>query len=144
MKDIVEFQGEHRWLSNFYPCSIIYEGQTFPNVECAYQSAKTTDRVLRVPFQFFTAGQAKRQGRLLPMRANWAGLKVGIMKDLLDRKFQRGSSLSEQLLQTAPSILVEGNTWGDHFWGVCDGHGKNMLGKLLMDRRTVLAQGELL
>jgi len=34
--------------------------------------------------------------------------------------------------------LIEGNTWGDTYWGVCRGRGSNNLGKLLMKIREVL------
>ena len=36
------------------------------------------------------------------------------------------------------AILVEGNSWGDEFWGVCEGRGENRLGCLLMDVRSDL------
>ena len=43
--------------------------------------------------------------------------------------------------------IVEGNTWGDVFWGVCNGIGENHLGNILMDVRDeiieILAQEEL-
>lgn len=32
--------------------------------------------------------------------------------------------------------LIEGNTWGDRIWGVCDGVGENRLGKILMRVRA--------
>jgi hypothetical protein len=35
-------------------------------------------------------------------------------------------------------ILIEGNTWGDTFWGVCNGVGENNLGKTLMNVREIL------
>lgn len=43
-----------------------------------------------------------------------------------------------QLLATGNEELIEGNKHGDHFWGVCNGHGENMLGKLLMQLRAEL------
>jgi predicted NAD-dependent protein-ADP-ribosyltransferase YbiA (DUF1768 family) len=33
-------------------------------------------------------------------------------------------------------------TWGDRFWGVCNGVGENMLGKLLMQVREELRSGK--
>jgi len=41
------------------------------------------------------------------------------------------------LLQTGDEELIEGNKWGDRFWGVCKGKGKNNLGKILMKIRDV-------
>lgn len=43
--------------------------------------------------------------------------------------------LREKLLATGDAELVEGNTWGDRFWGVCNGVGQNWLGRLLMQVR---------
>ena len=40
---INEFQGKYRFLSNFYPCDIVYEGIQYPSTEHAYQAAKTLD-----------------------------------------------------------------------------------------------------
>ena len=42
------------------------------------------------------------------------------------------------LLATGEEYLVEGNTWGDKYWGVCGGIGLNHLGKLLMQVRDEL------
>ena len=33
-------------------------------------------------------------------------------------------------------MLIEGNEWGDTFWGTCDGIGENHLGKILMRIRN--------
>jgi len=38
---IKEFQGEHRWLSNFTPVNILYKGYIYSSVEHAYVSAKS-------------------------------------------------------------------------------------------------------
>jgi len=42
------------------------------------------------------------------------------------------ADLRAKLLATGNEELIEGNTWGDTFWGVCDGKGLNKLGQLLM------------
>ena len=46
------------------------------------------------------------------------------------------------LIQTGDSVLIEGNTWGDRVWGVCNGVGENRLGRILMKIRSELNQGE--
>lgn len=60
-----------------------------------------------------------------------------VMRDLLQQKFSNGI-LREQLLATGDQELIEGNTWGDTFWGVCNGEGQNVLGKMLMNIREEL------
>ena len=52
------------------------------------------------------------------------------MKDLLFLKFSE-EPLKNKLLETGDSELIEGNVWGDTFWGICNGQGSNMLGVLL-------------
>jgi hypothetical protein len=37
------FHNEYRFLSNFYPAEVSFEGLVFPTVEHAYVAAKTTD-----------------------------------------------------------------------------------------------------
>jgi predicted NAD-dependent protein-ADP-ribosyltransferase YbiA (DUF1768 family) len=53
----------------------------------------------------------------------------------LREKF-KDEKLKEMLLQTGEEELVESNTWGDIYWGVCNGKGQNNLGKLLMKIRS--------
>src|SRR3954468_6821071 len=44
---IDSFQGEYRFLSNFWPAGVEFEGITYPTAEHAYQAAKTLDVALR-------------------------------------------------------------------------------------------------
>jgi hypothetical protein len=57
---------------------------------------------------------------------------------LLMQKFTRHPQLARELVGTGDAELVEGNTWGDEFWGVCNGRGSNQLGRLLMEVRALL------
>lgn len=43
MNQISEFQNKYRFLSNFWPISVQFDGILFPSVEHAYQTAKTLD-----------------------------------------------------------------------------------------------------
>jgi predicted NAD-dependent protein-ADP-ribosyltransferase YbiA (DUF1768 family) len=72
------------------------------------------------------------------MRSDWEQVKVPTMRCLIEEKFVSGSELAARLISTGQRALIEGNTWGDVFWGVCRGRGRNMLGHLLMERRTFL------
>jgi ribA/ribD-fused uncharacterized protein len=134
------FRGQYRFLSNFYPCSISYEGVIYPTVEHAYQAAKSTSMRDKLYIAaLVTPGIAKRVGRTLDIRPDWDSIKEDVMKELLIRKFgEMNPFLGSKLLDTRPSILVETNTWGDTYWGVCAGKGDNRLGHLLMDIREFL------
>lgn len=131
MKRIEEFQGEYRFLSNFY---IEPDGT---HVEGEYQAAKTWPLDTRL--LGMTPGKAKAAGRKAPLRKDWEDIKEAVMLSLVLRKFSDHSELRRQLQATSPAILVEGNTWGDTFWGVCRGEGLNRLGKILMLVRYILA-----
>ena len=86
-----------------------------------------------------TPSAAKRAGRKVRLRDDWELVRVHVMRDLLTQKFAH-DSLAALLLSTGNAELVEGNTWGDTFWGVCGGTGLNVLGKLLMEHRLRLKQ----
>ncbi len=131
------FSGEHRWLSNFYPCSVVLEGVTFPSVEHAYQASKTDSVSMRSAFLSLTAGEAKKRGRALALRPGWETMKQLVMLDLLRQKFAY-PDLSLKLIATGSALLEEGNRWGDRYWGVVDGSGSNHLGRLIMQVRKEL------
>lgn len=135
---IDSFQGRHRWLSNFWPSAVLMDGLLYGSVENAYQAAKAHPSQRRPFLGCCSPGQAKRLGRRVPLPADWEQRKVGVMRSLLRDKFSPGSQLAAQLLATGDAPLVEGNTWGDRFWGVCGGVGENHLGRLLMERRAEL------
>lgn len=142
---ISSFSGEYRFLSNFYPVEVVFDGKKFPTTENAYQAAKCNPELRDErwdEFQICTAARSKKLGRELPMRHNWDGLKEGIMYQLCSQKFHT-PELKELLLKTGDEELVEGNTWGDEIWGVCNGIGQNKLGKILMAIRNELKLNEI-
>lgn len=139
---IHSFQGPHRFLSNFWAASVEFEGQIYPSVEHAYQAAKTLnpnyrDQIRQAP----TPSKAKQIGAHVPLRMDWEQRKLSIMRDLLQKKF-KNKKLAHLLSATGSANLVEGNTWGDYFWGVCDGFGENHLGILLMEIRAKIQEPE--
>ena len=132
-----KFSGEYRWLSNFYPCDIVYGGVTYPSVEHAYVASKTLDIPTRANILTMTAGQAKRYGRTIPIRDDWDDVKLNLMMDFVGQKFKNNIELRKKLIDTTCTI-VEGNTWNDTFWGMCNGKGQNMLGRIIMTVRCEL------
>ena len=139
---IGSFDGEYAFLSNFYPSFITDEDYiTYPTVEHYFQAMKTLDKGERfnVAIQA-TPGKAKRLGRRLDLRPDWEFIKDSIMEKALRIKFSN-PELRKALLNTGDEYLEEGNTWGDQYWGVCNGVGKNTLGKLLMKIRQEIKEG---
>lgn len=139
-ESISEFRGRFRFLSNFYAPAfgVILDGETYKTVEHAYQAAKTFDKNERTAIRLTSKpGEAKRHGRHVKLRTDWESVKLDLMLDLVRQKF-KDATLCEMLLETGDSQLIEGNDWGDFFWGVCGGKGQNHLGKILMRVREEL------
>jgi ribA/ribD-fused uncharacterized protein len=143
---IESFQGEYRFLSNFWHAGVIYDGYAFPTSENAYQYAKLEPSCVTEQdvsdFQLATPGKAKRMGQKLTIREDWTDVKIGIMEEILRSKFE-DAVLGWWLTETGTQTIVEGNTWNDTFWGVCNGVGSNHLGKLLMKIRKEFQQTDL-
>lgn len=136
---ISSFGGLFRFLSNFHPAPLLYKGIMYPTSEHAYVSAKTLNENTKLNVAMLaTPGEAKKYGRSIKLRPDWNDVKLAIMEEIVREKFIQNPPLLEKLLATEDIYLEEGNTWGDTFWGVCDGEGQNHLGKILMKIRTDL------
>lgn len=137
MKEITAFKGDYRWLSNFWPTKLMFEGAWYPSVENAYQAAKFPS-AQRKHFQLCDAYEAKRTGQKATLPFEWNSRKVDVMLSLLEQKFAYGTELAVALMATGELPIIEGNTWGDTYWGQCNGKGSNYLGLMLMGIRTRL------
>lgn len=133
---IDNFRGEYYFLSNYFPCHIEIDGKKFLNAEAAFQAHKCPARVDE--FTSLSPNDAKKLGRSVELRSDWDQVRVGVMYKVLNAKFRQNGLLGFWLHQTGTAILIEGNTWHDTFWGVCNGKGKNTLGSLLMQIRKEL------
>lgn len=128
------------FLSNFYLSPVRYEGILYPSSENAYQAAKVLPehRDERwTTHAAITPAQSKRLGRKLRLRPDWEEVKDAVMEKIVDEKF-KDLELMKKLVETHPYELIEGNWWGDIYWGVCKGKGQNKLGKILMKLRSRL------
>jgi ribA/ribD-fused uncharacterized protein len=140
---ILEFFGEYRFLSNFYPAEFVWEGIVWPTSEHAFQAAKTLDKNERLQLsKILNPGDVKRAGKKLDLREDWPEVKLHTMYEVVYAKFNQNPSLKRMLLATGHAYLEEGNNWGDVIWGVCDGVGQNNLGLILMRVRTELETKE--
>lgn len=159
---IADFSGEHAFLSNFWPWDgtryveppFEVKGKLVKTAEHAYQAQKTLVPSLRDGILAAdTPGLAKRRGRQATLRPEWESIKVQVMREILRWKFPSAQNFkgahprSVALLETGGFHLVEGNTWGDTFWGCVHPTeksnlwvGTNWLGILLMERRKQLQE----
>ena len=138
-KVVETFRGPWACLSNFYPGTMLVLGDFYPTVEHAYQAFKTLDPDQRAMIRALDGPQrAKKKGKRLELRPDWEDVKVAIMKFLLLIKFNTHENYRIILLSTGNAELQEGNNWGDTFWGICNGTGENILGKLLVEVRDYI------
>jgi N-glycosidase YbiA len=140
---IDSFKGNYLYLSNF---AVAYffdkKGREWKSTEHYYQAMKSTDwndqkniRLAATPYK------SKQLGKKVKLRPDWEEVKEAVMMDALLYKFSQNEVLRIRLLRTGNAMLVEGNTWGDRYWGVCDGKGKNRLGICLMKVREMFKDG---
>lgn len=136
----MQFCDKYSFLSNMYSCKVHYDGEVFPCVETAFQYAKCAnenDHELFINDRGYWCGgyTARKIGRSVKLRSDWNTYRLDVMYELLEDKFYHNEGLRKALCETGTIYISEDNTWGDKFWGVCNGEGYNMLGKMLMEIR---------
>jgi ribA/ribD-fused uncharacterized protein len=135
--------------SNLYRREIVFEEETFPTSEHAYQAGKARKPEVRKwlmsapsPALLAMAAHGLYYWDVAP---GWSTTKFDRMRDVLRAKFTQHDDLRELLLSTGSGRLVEAATVDNEVnrtWGEVNGVGKNMLGKLLMEIREELSQSE--
>lgn len=138
---IVSFNGQYRFLSNFYVLDypvVCSKRLLYLTVENAYQASKSMYGQDRRDIQNLPPAKAKIAGRHVALREDWEEIKIAVMMNFLLQKFVNNHTCRELLLETRTAHLEEGNHYGDRFWGTVNGVGENHLGRLLMSVRTLL------
>ena len=133
------FKGNYRWLSNFERAQIHYKGIMYQCVEAAYQAQKTTNERVRWIFANLDGREAKALGKEIIIRNDWEEVKLEVMEELIRIKFNI-PKFKQLLLATDDMEIIEGNYWGDTFWGVYKGMGENHLGKIIMKIRDEIVE----
>jgi ribA/ribD-fused uncharacterized protein len=133
---IVRFAGAYKWLSNFWMEEFEFDGRIWPSSEHAYQAMKSMDWDVQERIRAAeTPREAKNLGMAVDIRPRWDDMRAGLMFAILRAKFYQSEHLKAKLLKTGDADLIEGNTWGDQFFGFCRGRGENWLGDILMQLR---------
>jgi ribA/ribD-fused uncharacterized protein len=145
---IASFRDEYKFLSNFYEEPFDWRGIEFQSSEQAFAYAKTffadnPEYWQKEVLESKGPKDAKNAGRMAKINiTEWDKNRVKYMREIVHAKFaQPGTDLVGKLINTGSAMLVEGNTWGDKFWGRCldktSGKmvGYNKLGVILMEER---------
>lgn len=138
-KIIDSFRGDYNFLSNFSSHGFTDKnGIVWATAEHYYQAYKAnagheyeiSERIMHST----DPGEAKKLAKGIKP-SYWHNVSIDIMYQALKYKFDQNKSIREKLINTGDALLIEGNTWGDEFWGQVNGKGENTLGKLLMEIR---------
>ena len=133
---IDRFVGEHSFLNNFHPSTLLYMGRSYPTVEHAYQAYKApSEDVHEVIRRAKGPMEAKKLGKSVVLPDDWDSRRVSLMKKLLTAKFEN-PFLRELLKGTGDAELIHDNRFNDRCWGICRGSGENWLGRLLKEVRS--------
>lgn len=145
------------FLSHFHPAPVALDGEVWPTAEHYYQVQKSDDPDYRAAIRAaISPGYAKRlaaapdaprrvsrdswfrhNGR--QPRADWAEVKLDIMRRVDRAKFSQNLDLAAALRATGDAELVEDSPH-DSFWGTGDGTGQNWAGRVLMEVRGWLSR----
>ena len=134
MSEIInQFRNEYRWLSNFWKAQFILDKKTWMSVEHWYQANKSPDpKIGNAIRQLPSPSNAKKMGQELVLRDDWGKVRDEVMYEGVFAKFSQNPYLCQRLVDTGDAVLIEGNTWGDTYWGICKDVGQNKLGHILM------------
>ena len=142
---VIEFYSktpEYRELSNLFPSPFEIDGKTWQSVEHYFQAMKFASnpeyqeqiRLAKTPTTAKQLGSTKEK----PIRADWDSYREEVMKKAVRAKFTQNEALKKLLLETGDRPLVEANPT-DSYWGYGrTKQGKNRMGILLMELRSVL------
>lgn len=145
LKDSLAFRGKDCYLSNFYPCKLMIDGELYVSVEQYYQCIKSqccedydrTDKIMCTDDPL----QAKIVGDSCEEKREWLQNKVYTMFKGMFYKFAQNEHLAYKLMATEGLDLYEATT--DNLFGAGIGinskkwemnswEGKNVCGKLLV------------
>ena len=107
------------FLSNFFKCSVFYQGIMYKSVEHGYQGMKAKtchaqgmyDKIMSTE----SAALTKIYAEDIFVTDEWEKITVKNMKDLLFCKFRQNQELYFKLINTRPHNLLECTV--DEFWG---------------------------
>ncbi|RXE57537.1 NADAR family protein [Acetivibrio mesophilus] len=132
---------EYGCFSNFSKHGFELNGKCWSTSEHYFQAQKFAGteyeeeiRLSATPMEAANLGRDRNK----PLRNDWEQVKDSIMKEAVLAKFKTHDDIREILISTEDKEIIE-KTTSDYYWGCgSNGTGKNMLGKILMEVRTIL------
>lgn len=129
--------------SNFSKHGFEFDGKEWMTSEHYFQAQKFIGsdfaeeiRLAKTPMEAAKMGRERNKR----IRKDWEQVKDEIMLKAVLQKFITHSDIRNILVSTGNEEIIE-DTTGDYYWGCgTAGTGKNMLGKILMDVRSLLRE----
>lgn len=144
-KDILEFDNKNFWLSPYWPCEIEVGGTVFPSVSNVINAAKFyRNKDLVKAFTEVTPYEAPELANTFYAEHRkdydeaYPDKQLGIMERATRSKFTQNAYLGQKLKLTGQVRIVNSNSYGDLFWGSCNGNGYNYLGLIIEKVRKEL------
>jgi N-glycosidase YbiA len=137
-------EDQYGCFSNFSLQGFYLDGEYWKTVEHYFQGQKFLDEAQRQRVaRAATPKEAKRFGRQSGLREGWDEMRDDVMRRGVLEKFRTHADIREILLATGDEELIEASP-SDYYWGCgAKGTGKNRLGQILMETRTILRNQEL-
>ena len=133
-------KGPYGCLSNFSRHGFQLDGLYWRTVEHFFQAQKFPGTIqARLIQHARTPADAKQLGRsrTVPLRSDWEEVKDEVMRRGVLSKFEKHGDAREILMGTGDEDLIEESP-SDYYWGCgADGTGENMLGRILMEVRSL-------
>ena len=132
----------HYSLDNFSAFSIKIWGKNFPTSEHAYQWRKYYEAHPDIAEEILSATSPNQVKNISDQHKDkvpesFVQNKQEIMKEILLTKIDQHEKVKRVLIETESKTIVE-NSPTDMYWGIADGTGENVLGKIWMDIRDGL------
>lgn len=134
---INRFKGEYDFLSNRFPCRVLWDGLEYRSAEAAFLASKCKDEKERKVYAGCTTDKAVLRGKDQIPYSGWEEARISIMESILRAKFEQNPALMRKLIETGNCVLLNGNNKQETFWGVdlYSWMGENYLGRILMNIR---------
>ncbi len=132
---INRFKGEYDFLSNRFPCRVLWEGLEYRSAEAAFQASKCQDEKERRVYAGCSTDKAILKGKDQVPYLGWEEDQLAIMESILRAKFEQNPSLMQKLADTGNCVLLNGNNKQETFWGIdlYSWIGENHLGRIIMN-----------
>lgn len=115
--------------ANFLPCSIEKDGIVYPSAEHFFQAHKSLDLEHRKMVAESSFDDVYSLGRMTQLRPDWEGVKLRVMLEATEFKYEQNPELREALLGTHSSMTFSPSAG---FWGIDHrtGCGENWNGRI--------------